>query len=154
MRLRDYLQDDLIIVGLEAGSRNELLDAVQEHLESLGLVSKDWEVSAALRAREEAHTTILGQGVAIPHATLAALDEVLLMVVVAESPVPFGVGEDDTVDIFFVLLSPRGREGNHIKILARICRLARHPGFLDNLRGAAHRDQVRDVLLRVDSEHV
>ena len=154
MRLRDFLRDDLVMFGLEAGTMVEVLDAIEGHLEAKGFVSSPSGVSAALRTREEAHTTVLGHGVAVPHATIASFEEMLLLVVSTATPVPFGPPDTEPVDLFFVLLSPRGREGSHIKLLARICRLARHPGVLEELRECSGREGLLETLLRVDSEHV
>jgi PTS system nitrogen regulatory IIA component len=154
MRLRDYLQDDLVVSGLEATSMDEVFSAFQGLMEDKGLVTPPSGIQEALRTREEAHTTVLGKGVAVPHATVPSLESVVLMVGITRAPVDFGPPETDPVDVYFVLLSPKGWEGNHIKLLARICRLARLPGFLDELRGAQGKEAIMATLLRVDSEHV
>ena len=62
--------------------------------------------------------------------------------------------ESEPVDLFFVLLSPPGREGEHIKLLARICRLAQHAEDLDEVRGATDTRSLLDTILRLDSRHV
>lgn len=154
MRLREYLHDGLVVHGLNASHRNGVLGAFADILEKEGLVPSGNEVLTALALREEAHTTALGEGVAVPHATLPDLEDVVLLVATADSPVPFGPPETEPVDLFFVLLSPPGREGEHIKILARICRLVRHPGVLEELRGVEDDVSFREAILRVDSEHV
>ena len=41
-----------------------------------------------------------------------------------------------------------------IKLLARICRLVRHPGFMEELRSAPDGDSVVEVIERVDKLHV
>jgi len=43
----------------------------------------------------------------------------------------------DAVRLFFVLLSPPGTERQHVKLLARICRLVRQDNFVDRLEEAA-----------------
>ena len=108
----------------------------------------------ALRVREESHTTCLGRGVAVPHATVPGLPGPLLLVALADPPVPFGPPNSDPVDLFFVLLSPPGREGEHIKLLARICRVAQHPEDLTEIRAATDAGSLYDTLLRLDSRHV
>jgi len=154
MRLSDYLKEELVVHGLDASDREGVLGGVGTHLAERGLSSSRDEVVQALRAREEAHTTVLGEGVAVPHATLPTLRELLLLVAWTPEPVPFGPPEVDPVDLFFVLLSPPGREGEHIKLLARICRLARHPGFLEELRSSPDAGSMLRTIRRVDAEHV
>ena len=154
MRLSHHLREDLVVHGLGAPDTANALNAFGALFEGAGLVSSGEEVARALQMREEAHTTCLGEGVAVPHATIPELEEIVLLVVATSEPVSFGPPEADPVDLFFVLLSPSGKEGSHIKLLARICRLVRHPGVLGTLRGASGSNELFRALLHVDSEHV
>ena len=154
MRLRDYLIDDLVLYDLEAQDTLGALEAFGALFEERGQVPSRVEAIRALAAREESHTTCLGHGVAVPHATVPGLSRPLLLVATTGTPIPFGPPETEPVDIFFVLLSPPGREREHIKLLARICRLAQNPGDLDELRGAGDGEALLEAILRVDSQHV
>jgi PTS system nitrogen regulatory IIA component len=154
MRLSEHLRQDLVIHGLDATDRSATLRVISDTLLEADLVPEGNAVFEALREREEAHTTALGDGVAVPHAVLPDLAARLLVVVTTQDPIPYGGADDDPVDILFVLLSPPGKEGEHIKLLARICRLARHPGFLDSLRATSSREELYQAILREDSQHV
>jgi mannitol/fructose-specific phosphotransferase system IIA component (Ntr-type) len=57
------------------------------------------------------------------------------------------------VRVFVVLLSPPGRERDHVKILARICRLMRHDDFIDLLESAADDEAVIGVIESIDAQH-
>ena len=154
MRLSDYLTDDLVLNDLEAKDASGALEAFGALLEEGGHLASGEKITRALAAREESHTTCLGDGIALPHATVEGLAKPLLLVATTANPIQFGPPETDPVDLFFVLLSPPGSEGQHIKLLARICRLTRHPGFLDELRGAMDEESLLEALVRVDSQHV
>lgn len=154
MRLNRYLRTDLVLPDLEARDAEEVIRRISRHLEERGAVGSGDMVRTKLLAREEAHTTALGHGMALPHATIEGLDEPVLMVALAGEPVPFGPPDADPVRVFFVLLSPPGHEGEHIKLLARICRLVRHPGFVDELQNAENGQSAVDIIERVDEQHV
>ncbi len=154
MRLGTYLRERLVVHGLEAGDRGLTLQALGRILEEEGLVPSGEEVARALAEREDAHSTALGQGIALPHAVLPFLSDPLLLVASTVTPVPFGPEEEDGVDLLFLLLSPPGRQGEHIKLLARICRLVRHPEFLEELRGAEDSETLYQAILDEDSRHV
>jgi mannitol/fructose-specific phosphotransferase system IIA component (Ntr-type) len=62
--------------------------------------------------------------------------------------------DDEPVTVFFVLLSPPDRAARHIQLLARITRMARHPEFLDGLRGCVTGDEVLGHIRQYESEHV
>ena len=124
------------------------------HVEDRGVVPSGNGVFEALRDREDVHTTALGDGVAVPHAVIPTLQDILLVVATAAQAVPFGPPETDPVDVLFTLLSPPGREAEHIKLLARICRLVRHPGLLESMRAAPGPEALYEAILAVDSQHV
>lgn len=154
MRLSEYLREDLVLHGLKANDRAGVLHAVAEFLEENHFVGSGENVFRVLSAREESHTTALGDGVALPHAVLPGLRDRLFLVASASEPVQYGPEGGDLVDIFFVLLSPPGREGEHIKLLARICRLVRQPGFLEDMRRAPDAVELFRTVLDEDARHV
>lgn len=155
MRLSDYLREDLILHDLEAKDAPEALKVFGDLFQKAGHIASGEEVTRALIDREVSHTTCLGRGIALPHASVPGLPNPLILVATATPPVPFGTSpEADTVDLFFVLLSPPGRQGEHIKLLARICRLAQHPEDLEEVRTAPDAGALFRAILRLDSRHV
>jgi len=154
MRLSTYLRPELVIHGLQASDRNEALARISSFLHDGGFVPSTEEVFESLRVREDAHTTVLGDGVAVPHAVVPTLGDILLLVAITREPLQFGPPETEPVTLLFALLSPPGREAEHIKLLARICRLVRHEGFLEDLRAASDPNALHDAILAVDAQHV
>jgi mannitol/fructose-specific phosphotransferase system IIA component (Ntr-type) len=154
MRLSDYLREDLVIHELRAGGMEEALGRFGARFQEGGHIPSAPEAVRALRDRESSHSTCLGRGVAVPHATISGLLKPLLLVATASPPVPFGPTETEPVDIFFVLLSPPERESEHIKLLARICRVAQHPENLEEIRSSSDSASLLDCLLRLDAQHV
>jgi mannitol/fructose-specific phosphotransferase system IIA component (Ntr-type) len=96
----------------------------------------------------------MGSGLAIPHATVPGLTDPVIGVALAREPIVFGPEDTDPVRVFVVLLSPPGRERDHVKILARICRLMRHENFLDKLEEAADDQGIIQVIEAIDAQHV
>ena len=154
MRLSTYLRPDLVLKDLDARDASGVLGRVARHMEERGAVEDAGPVEEALLARERAHSTALGQGIAVPHATIPGLGEPVLTLAVAPDAVTFGPEGTDPVRLFFVLLSPPGRESEHIKILARICRLVRHEGFVDSIQEAADGEEALQIIERIDQQHV
>ena len=154
MRLADYLRPELILSGLHADDTEGTLRALSQHLADQHVVEDGAEVSQALMKRERLHTTVIGRGVAIPHATVGSVDSTILLVAVSPDAIRFGPPESEPCRIFFVLLSPPGRESEHIKLLARLSRLVHHPGFVERLGGAGSTEGVLEAIREVDSQHV
>ena len=97
---------------------------------------------------------MIGSGLAIPHATVPGLSEPAIGVALAGDPVSYGPPGTDPVRLFFVLLSPPGTEREHVKLLARICRLARHDDFIDQLEAADDDASVIQIIESIDDQHV
>lgn len=150
MRLEEHLHPGRVVVGLRVRSREDALGALAGALADGGVAIPVERLAAALSAREAEHSTVLGRGLAVPHAVLPDLSETVLLVAVTAEPVDFGSPGEDPVRTFFTLLSPPGHEGTHIRLLARICRLARHDAFLGELVEAPSGAAALEILLQAD----
>ncbi|HEX6940163.1 MAG TPA: PTS sugar transporter subunit IIA [Longimicrobiales bacterium] len=154
MRLREYLRPELVLLDLHAAGAQGVIQSVVGRIRTHGVVEDPAALERALLAREAAHTTAMGSGVAVPHATVQGLDRPVIAVAISQEGVAFGPVGLDPVHVFFVLLSPPDQTGLHIKLLARIARLVRHPGLIDGLRHATSAESVLAALERVDAGHV
>jgi len=154
MRLADYLRPELILPGLHADDTEGTLRALSKHLADQHVVEDGAEVSQALIKRERLHTTAVGHGVAIPHATVSSVDSTILLVAVSPDAIDFGPPGSEPCRIFFLLLSPPGKESEHIKLLARLSRLVHHPGFVERLAGTTSAEGLLGVIRDIDARHV
>ena len=153
MRLSDYLDPALVVLGLTAEGTEDTLAQLAEVTPGAIPGATAEAVLATLVNRERVHTTVVTAGVAIPHGTVAGLERMHVVLGISPDGIPFCATEEDPVHVFFAILSPAGSEGEHIKLLARVSRLIRHPGFIDEIRTATTRDEVLAVVSRVDQQH-
>jgi mannitol/fructose-specific phosphotransferase system IIA component (Ntr-type) len=157
MRLTEYLEPELVLLDLATEGVEDTLHALVEHLRTSEAIASADDVERALVERERNHTTSLGNGVALPHAAVDALDHPLLMVAISPAGVGFGPHENQDRPperLFFLLLSPPDAGGTHIKMLARIVRLVRSPAFVEDLVSAGSPAEVVDAIAREDALHV
>jgi PTS system nitrogen regulatory IIA component len=89
-----------------------------------------------LLARENLGSTGLGQGFALPHARIAALDQFFCLFAKLLKPVPFAAVDDNPVDLIFLLLIPANCGSDHLKALAAISRHLRDKVLMEQLRKA------------------
>jgi mannitol/fructose-specific phosphotransferase system IIA component (Ntr-type) len=153
MRLSEFLKPDFVVTRLESRGVRGVIDEVSACAAEAG-VGPAALIGEKLFEREEAHPTVMGAGLAIPHATVPGLPGPVIGVALSGEPITFGSSELDPVRVFFVLLSPPGFEREHVKLLARICRLVRHEGFIDQLEEASDPAGIVDLILAVDDQHV
>lgn len=138
MDLSKALTPDGVVLELEASSKTEVLDrlihvllhskALEGHSEFTGPVVRD-----AVHARERERGTVLGRGVAIPHARLQGFRGVAMVVGILEKPVQFNDGDDEPVRIVFLFVTGKDHPPLALKLLGNIARLAMSPELLDRL---------------------
>lgn len=156
MRLSEYLEPDLVVVGLATAGVEDTITALVDRLAETGRVRDGADVRKAVLERERSHTTSLGNGVALPHATVAGIDRPMIVVATAPDGVEFGpAGEGHAMTrLVVLLLSPIEAAGRHIKILARIVRLVRSDEFIARLLAAESGEALIEEIEREDALHV
>lgn len=156
MRLSNYLDPELILIGLDTTGVEETIAAMTDRLGETGRLADTDRARSALVERERAHTTSLGNGVALPHATVAGVERPIILIATAPEGIEFGPPSDDLPRdrLFFLLLSPLHAAGAHIKLLARIVRLVRNTGFVEKLIAAESGDALIEEIEREDALHV
>jgi PTS system nitrogen regulatory IIA component len=70
--------------------------------------------SAALQERENLGPTGVGQGVALPHARLDGIEDVVAVFIRLEKPIDFDSADRQPVDLFFSLLAPTDAGIDHL----------------------------------------
>ena len=101
--------------------------------------AKDLDPEMILRdliEREEAASTGIGHGVAVPHAYTTGLDDMILALFRIPGGLGFDAIDEQPVYLVFVLAGPRSSERLHLKLLARIARLFSHNSFYEKILGA------------------
>lgn len=152
MKLGEYLTRERILLDVEGDSPEAVIRSIASLLGGRpGLPDRE-TIGEALLARERSHSTSLGGGVAVPHATLSGVERPTLAVVVPRTPIEYGGVEPGSVRVLFVLLSPPGFAGDHIKLLARVCRLVRQETFTESLAAAQEPSDVLSIIEDQDTE--
>lgn len=153
MRLSEYLHGKFVLSDLQGRDVESVVREVSTRAASAGL-GDEGLIADKLLERERSHTTVIGAGLAVPHATVPGLSRPVIGLALAREPVVFGPPESVPVRIFFVLLSPPGSEREHVKLLARICRLGRHESLIEKLERTQTEEDIVRVIESIDAQHV
>ena len=103
-------------------------------------------VAEALVEREQAGSTGVGHGVAVPHARIEGLDRMRGIFLRLEHPIAFGAVDDQPVDLIFALLSPAQAGAEHLRSLARVSRVLHQSDLREQLRQARTADAIHVLL--------
>jgi len=88
----------------------------------------------ALLDRESLGPTGVGHGVALPHARLEGLEQVVGVLVVLDKPIGFDSVDRQPVDLAFALFAPIDAGVEHLKALALVSRTLRDASLCAKLR--------------------
>jgi len=131
------LSEATIAVPLPATTRVSVLRELVKTAEQSWQVYDPEAILEAVRQREDAGSTALEGGVAIPHCRRPAagtLGESVVTFGRTLSGIPFGAPNRGLTDLFFLVLCTD--QTVHLRVLARLSRLLLRPGFLEELRAA------------------
>jgi PTS system nitrogen regulatory IIA component len=104
-----------------------------------------------LEKRERQAPTVVGGGVAIPHAFVPNLDQPVIGAVALKRSIPFSANGDGRVRTVFFLVGDEKKPQDHISTLARIARLCSTPEFLDAFAGARTNRELYKTILQWDN---
>ncbi|MEO5773682.1 MAG: PTS sugar transporter subunit IIA [Sphingomicrobium sp.] len=149
MQLPDFVDFESIRTNLSAGNKRSLLQQIS-NLAAQRLKLDAAAILASVTERERLGSTGFGSGVAIPHGKIDGLDKIHCLFARLAEPIDYKAIDDRPVDLVFLLLSPLGAGGEHLKALAAISRVTRHDHILEKMRGARSRDALAAVLIGAD----
>jgi PTS system nitrogen regulatory IIA component len=104
------------------------------------------EVHEAVMERERIGSTGVGEGVALPHARLEGLTQVVGGFAHLMEPADFEAIDERKCDLMFMLLAPADAGAEHLRALARVSRLFRQEAVRSALRQAQATDTVLAIL--------
>ena len=105
----------------------------------------------AILKREELGSTGIGRGVAVPHTKHPSVDRLVGTVAVSSTGVDFTSLDGETVHLFFLLISPPDRPGDHLRALENISRQLRDDTFCRFLKQAKTTEEIQQLLDEADN---
>jgi PTS system nitrogen regulatory IIA component len=133
MDITDILKPSAVRVVGNLSSKKRLFQDLGELASSAYGVDASRSVEA-LQEREALGPTGVGQGVALPHARIDSVEEVLGMFLRIERPLEFDSVDRQPVDLVFALFAPQDAGVDHLKALALVSRTLRDQAICTKLR--------------------
>ncbi|MBN1395848.1 MAG: PTS sugar transporter subunit IIA [Pirellulales bacterium] len=153
MKFEDFICSEAILAQLKARNKE---GAIREMVQALREVDKiqedDYEsIVDAILKREELGSTGIGRGVAVPHTKHPSVDRLVGSVAVSSQGVDFASLDGEDVYVFFLLISPPDRPGDHLRALENISRQLRNDTFCRFLKQAKSTEDVKTLLNEADN---
>ena len=153
MRFADFICREAILAKLEAVDKEGAIREMVLSLCKAGKVEKDEyeSIVKAILKREELGSTGIGRGVAVPHTKHPSVDRLVGSVAVSAQGVDFASLDGEVVHLFFLLISPPDRPGDHLRALENISRQLRDDTFCKFLKQAKNVEDIHTLLDEADN---
>lgn len=157
MKLKEFISSDWIVPHLgEPAGKSELFEVLlTQFAQEFGDAARTNAVEA-LQRRESQGTTGIGNGVALPHATVVAPGFSRTRIYLGVSPegIDFQALDDQPVNVVFLIISSEDDVKRHIGILARIARLFTSPEFIGKLCKSTEAEEIYRLIVEEDRKHL
>jgi len=149
MKFSSFILADAIRADLQAVDKRGVVEELVGAIVAAGGVKADDQVSIvqAVMKREELGSTGIGRGVAVPHSKHPSVDRLIGTVGISRNGVDFNSLDGEKVQVFFLLVSPPDRPGDHLRALENISRQLRDDTFCRFLKQSKG---VEDIKLLLD----
>lgn len=147
------LKPTYIEPALTCKTKASLLREMVRVAERTGKVALPDELLKSISAREELCSTAMPEGIALLHPRTPdpyVVEESFVVLGRTIQAIPFGAPDGSLTDIFFLIYC---REPElHLRVLARLCTMARKTGMIGALRGAPDARALYEVLVAAERD--
>jgi len=153
MNFADFISNGAILPDLTSKDKESVIRELSNSLVKAGEIDEDSNESIIgfIMKREELGSTGIGRGIAVPHTKHPSVEKLVGTVGVSHEGVDFNSLDGEPVHLFFLLVSPPDRPGDHLRALENISRQLRDDMFCKFLKQAKTVDDVKQLLEEADN---
>jgi PTS system fructose-specific IIA component/PTS system nitrogen regulatory IIA component len=152
MKFSVFISPKAIRSELTSSTKEGVIAELVDALVSAGDIKADDkdDIVKAILKREELGSTGIGRGVAVPHTKHASVEKLIGTVGVSAEGLDFESLDGQKASLFFLLVSPPDRPGDHLRALENISRQLRDDQFCRFLRQSKTADDIQQLLEEAD----
>lgn len=154
MKFSVFVEPSAVRCDLSATTKDEVIaELVQALVDSGEILAKDKDdIVKAIMRREELGSTGIGRGVAVPHTKHPSVKKLVGTVGVSPTGLDFESLDGKKACLFFLLVSPPDRPGDHLRALESISRQLRDEQFCKILSQSTSAEDILQLLEEADSQ--
>lgn len=153
MKFSDFVSTKSICASLQSHDKESVITELVDSLLNAGdIKAGDREdIIKAIMKREELGSTGIGRGIAVPHTKHPSVDKLVGTVGVSVDGLDFDSLDGEKVQLFFLLVSPPDRPGDHLRALENISRQLRDDTFCRFLKQSKNTEDIMQLLEEADN---
>jgi PTS system nitrogen regulatory IIA component len=144
-RVASWLQPEDILIDVDLQNASHALEVIAQAIGKRHGLDPD-PIFRALSRREQAGSTGLGGGFAIPHARIGGIERPLTLLLRARHAIAFHAPDGDPVSLMLAIVVPaEGDKSDHLQLLALVAELFSQPRFRAQLDTASQTAALDDA---------
>ena len=153
MKFCDFVSTDAIQSEMASAEKEGAIRELVGNLVTAGQINADdaESIVTAIMKREELGSTGIGRWIAVPHTKHPCVDKLVGTVGVSQEGVEFQSLDGEPVQLFFLLVSPPDRPGDHLRALENISRQLRDDMFCKFLKQSKTKQDIQTLLEEADN---
>ena len=152
MKISDVLERETIIPDLQSKTKEEVVKELAENLSAAHPVINQEKLIEVLMEREKLCSTAVDSGVAIPHAKLSGISDIIAGFGRSVQGIDYDSLDAELTHLFIILVAPETSIGAHIQLLARISKIFRNPDLRAKLMTLETKDDIYDSIVMEDAK--
>ncbi|MBT4575317.1 MAG: PTS transporter subunit EIIA [Candidatus Cloacimonetes bacterium] len=149
LRLMDFLQEEYIVINMEADDKWEALDKLAVFLHRSHKIREITlaNLKKSIVKREMDISTGIGENLAIPHAIIDGGPKIQGVIGVSKKGIPFESIDGKPVNIIILIATPKENYDLHLHVLANIAKIfGHHPEIKEQIIRAKSPEEVFEIL--------
>jgi PTS system fructose-specific IIA component/PTS system nitrogen regulatory IIA component len=153
MKFSDFVSNKSIRAELTSTDKESVISELVDSLLEAGDIKQSDrdDIIKAIMKREELGSTGIGRGIAVPHTKHPSVEKLIGTVGVSVHGVDFDSLDGEKVQLFFLLVSPPDRPGDHLRALENISRQLRDETFCRFLKQSKNTEDIVQLLEEADN---
>ena len=143
--LSDILQEQHVTLDLRAETRDEALREIVATMCGTMKLAEPEKFLDEVLAREEAHSTYMGNGVAFPHARTDLVQQIILGIGRSQAGLIFGPA-GERAHFLFVIAVPRRMVNDYLVFVGGLARVVNDPKTRDALMNSHGRAEFIELI--------
>lgn len=151
MKINDILLKELMIMDLQATTKEGVIDEMIASLSANGIINDAAVYKEGIMKRESQTSTGLGDGIAMPHAKNKAVIKPAVVFAKSAAGVDYASLDGQPAHLFFMIAAPEGANNVHLEVLASLSRLLINPDFTASLKKAQTPEEVQGLFAAAEA---
>ncbi len=146
MKISELVNKNLVEVNLKSRTKESLILEIVDCLYRNKNIKDKKAILEDLLGREKRGSTGIGEGIAIPHARISGLKEVVLFVGLSRRGIDFSSLDGKPVYLIVLFLTPLLESELHLKILSKVAQLLNNKVFVKRMLECSSNDELNRIL--------